>query len=108
MRRRVSAPPEEKLVVSQLLDPEVVVKRDGPRCAAWLVAAHRWSLRRDGVKIFKIEVGAQTPTWFLVAVEHLRRRPGWCVVVREARGERTYRVEWLGKRRREVRAWARS
>lgn len=111
MRRR-SLPVEESLVVSKGLDPEEVVRRDGARCAAWLVRRDRVKFRRAGAVTYNIVVEARTPAWFLVAMECLRRRGGWSVVVREQHGQRSYHVEWLGKLasggRREVRSWSRN
>ena len=109
MRRRV-LPVDEQLVVSSILDPDKVVERDGPRAAAWLVRGQRRKLRRDGQVVFKIPVEARTPPWFLVGLELLKRRAGWSVVVSERAGERTYRVEWLGKagKRKEVRSWVKN
>lgn len=110
MRRR-NLPVTEQVTVSKLFDPEAVVARDGPKCAAWLVRKHRRRIRREGAMPFTIDVNQRTPPWFLVAMQCLRRRAGWNVVVTELRGTRTYRVEWLGKLRnprREVRSWLRN
>jgi hypothetical protein len=103
---------QEQLVVSRLLDPEAVVRRDGPRAAAWLVREHRRKIRRDGEVQFHIDVNMRSPPWFLVAVEFLKRRVGWTVVVTEQQGRRSYRVAWLGKQRigkaKETKLWARN
>jgi hypothetical protein len=112
MRRRRDILVDEPLAVSRLLDPEEVIKRDGPKASAWLVARYRRKLRREGEAQFHIDVNARTPPWFMVAVEFLKRRVGWQVVVLEQAGRRTYRVVWLGKvrfgRQKEVRLWRRN
>ena len=111
MRRRV-LPVDEQVVVSSILDPEQVVKRDGPKVAAWLVWTYRRKIRRDGQIVFDIVVASRTTPWFLVGIEFLKRRAGWNVLVMEQKGKRSYRVEWLGKKRlgkrKEVRSWTRN
>jgi hypothetical protein len=34
--------------------------------------------------------------WFGLAVDFLKARPGWSVDVLRHRGERRYRIKWLG------------
>lgn len=83
---------------------EAHVRADGARAAAWLVWKHRAKLRRDGRVLFRIRADLDTPPWFRVAVEALRRRQRWSVVVTTQAAERSYDVRWLewGQRRRDV------
>jgi hypothetical protein len=91
------------------------VRRDGCRAAAWLVRDRRAQFRRAGEVDFELPAGAEAPPWFRVAIEYLKRRPGWSVVVFRRGGandgarSKTYRVTWMAWARiraaREERAW---
>jgi hypothetical protein len=82
----------------------MLVERYGPSCAAWLVGERprRAKLHRRGqVDVVVPEVDREgkpyeMPMWFSVAVDYLRGRPGWTVDVVRHRGERRFRIRWLG------------
>jgi len=89
----------------------LLVDRFGPRCAAWLVGApwhkdggqqRRAKFHRRGQKDIVVpdvdRAGApyELPMWFSLAVAFLQKRKGWGVDVIRHRGERRYRIKWMG------------
>jgi hypothetical protein len=74
------------------------VENFGPQCAGWLTWTHRRILRRSGVVDFKMPKNIDTPPWFRVAMETLKRRQNWAVIRTGSAlsSEKVYRVRWLG------------
>lgn len=100
VRAAEEAEPEE----SPLEGPEaLVVNAFGPRTAAWLVYRHKRRFHLVGRVRFQEKTTVLkrfTPPgkklfWFAIAIESLRRRPGWSVTKTEHRGMTTYEVQWL-------------
>lgn len=88
---------EEKTIQQESLDMHVAV--DGPTAAAWLVRRHKRALHHAGAVDLKIDGHLDSPSWFRIAIEMLKRRPAkWLVITQTMRGTRTYRVRWLGWR----------
>jgi hypothetical protein len=101
MRRFNRARVDKAVVqIDSELTPEKVMETwvdvYGVGAAAWLVWSQRRRIRRHGACDFKIPRGAEVPPWFRIAVEYLRGRPDWSVVMagRASAPERTYRVRW--------------
>ncbi len=76
------------------------VNRDGTRAARYLVWKERARFHRTGEVDFVVPQEEQTPSWFRVAIEFLKRRKGWSVVTFKRGGandgskHRVYRVTW--------------
>ena len=71
-------------------------EKNGPACAAALVGSARCRrlLHQRGWFDATVRLDAEEPAWVAFAVEHLRRRKGWSVVVFTHRAKRVYRVTW--------------
>lgn len=87
---------------------EAYVVRFGPTCAAWLVRdldRRRKRSRKPFEDVFDMHLpaGVEEPAWFQVALECLRRRKRWVVVVQTCRGEKRYRLRFVsGIRKKEL------
>jgi len=108
----VNGPPGiETSNIDSALARQLMVSRFGPRCAAWLVGApwhkdggskRRAKFHRRGqtdVVVPDVDrAGAplELPMWFSLAIDFLKARKGWSIDVLRHRGERRYRIKWLG------------
>jgi hypothetical protein len=91
----------------QKVDPlDLYVRVQGPTAAGWLVWQHRRLIHRTGKADFHVMLSAETPPWFRVAFETLKRRKGWMVDSWESTQGRHYRIVWLDWQKYSARARA--
>ncbi len=76
---------------------ELQLQLNGSGAAAWLIWTHRKRLRRNKMVDFRMPKNKETPPWFRIAFEFLRRRAGWEGVVLFKLDERIYRVIRLSR-----------
>lgn len=98
--RLVKSPPVLEVELDDIT-PEGVraafIVRFGPECAAWLVNRFRATIRRYGCFPMHIKASEDEPAWFQIAIGYLKQQTRkWSVVVQTQRGEKKYRVMWLG------------
>ena len=79
----------------------MMVESFGPRTAGWLLWGHRQQLHAVGAVDFVVPerpnpVLGEKLRWFFIAMDFLRRRPGWTVVISTRKKKRTFRVTWIG------------
>lgn len=94
-----TAPEDPKEVARDLY-----VENFGPRTAGWLIFKYRRVFHKRGIMDFKIPSAAKLAAmpenvregtrWFFIAMDFLKRRPGWGVEVISHRDERIFRVKW--------------
>lgn len=80
---------------------ELWVKFHGATAAAWLMWQYRKQLHRNGAQDFFVPKNKQSPPWFRVAIETLKRRQNWSVTMvgNASSANRTYRVRWMAHTR---------
>lgn len=78
----------------QTLPEGLRVEGTAAGAAAWLLRGHRRSLHQAGAVDFDVPKGKSAPRWFLVAIDHLRRRAKWRVMEMATAFKKVYRVVW--------------
>lgn len=74
---------------------DLYVAAEGARAASWLVFHHRHRFHRSGYVDFCIPVEKETPIWFRVAFEFIRRKSNsFYAHLGIAQGFRHYTVRW--------------
>ena len=59
---------------------EIWTRSHGAGAAAWLIFKYRRHIHRRGAVEFTLKQHEKMPNWMQVALEALRKRPGWKVV----------------------------
>lgn len=76
---------------------ELMVLRFGRECASWLIGANWKKIHRMGGINFDMPTKAETPMWFALAMEWIKRRKGWSLAISRGRLKTVYRLRWTAR-----------